>query len=271
MRFSSLAAVAIGRFHAGQPDRLSLYWRRTLYDRRGLLVALPLADRERALEEMRNRMSSLVSEMNSVLCAELPSLPGFEPVRPRRWVGSAKAPIREIFEFQALKGATYSARWGFSLDFVPVIRNGRATWKRTSKSAEFDLCIDPVDELGAPAAWCSFVQEEIKTAAFIRIAATASRAARRDFDRVESINDVVAIFSERASMSFRRFSLENYIQTHLAWGLGLIAVGESKRGAEHVKEFCERQGLDRELPSIRKAEHEAAKYAAVQGPDETLS
>jgi hypothetical protein len=186
------------------------------------------------LKELGNTMTSLVNNgMNSVLCAELSSLPGFEPVRPRRWVGSAKAPIREIFEFQALKGASYSARWGFSLDFVPVIRIGRASWKRTSRSAEFDLCIDPIDELGQVPPWCSFVQftkaEEIETAALIRIAASASHAARRDFDRVRSINDVVAIFSERASISFRRFSLRNYVQTHLAWGLGLIAVGESEQ------------------------------------------
>jgi hypothetical protein len=43
----------------------------------------------------------------------------------------------------------------------------------------------------------------------------ASAAARRDFDRVQSISDVVALFRERASMSFKRFSLENYIQTRL--------------------------------------------------------
>jgi hypothetical protein len=40
-----------------------------------------------------------------------------------------------------------------------------------------------------------------------------------------------------------------------------MAVGESERGAEHVKEFCERFDLDRNLPTIRKAEREAVGYA----------
>ena len=65
-------------------------------------------------------------------------------------------------------------------------------------------------------------------------------------------------------MSFRRFSLENYVQTHLAWGLGLIAVGERADGEVHMKEFCKQRNLDRELPLIRKAEREAAKYAAMK-------
>jgi hypothetical protein len=213
-------------------------------------------------------MASLINGTNSVLCAELLSLPGFEPVRPRRWVSSRKAPIREIFEFQALKGATYSARWGFSLDFVPLVRNGRVRWKRTPRSAEFDLCIDPIDEIGTVPVWCSFVHipkvKEAETTALTRVAASASTAARRDFDRVQSISDIVAIFRGRTSISFQRFSLENYVQTHLAWGLGLIAVGESEQGEAHLKKFCNQQDLDRELPSIRKAEREAAKYAAMR-------
>jgi hypothetical protein len=76
------------------------------------------------------------------------SAAGFEPVGPRRWVSCVNPPIRRIFEFQALKGATYSARWGFSLDFVSALRGGRLRWKRSSKAAAFDLCIDPIDEPG---------------------------------------------------------------------------------------------------------------------------
>ncbi len=82
---------------------------------------------------------------------------GFDLVRPRRWVSNTMGATRRIFEFQALKGATYSARWGFSLDFVPVMRNGHLRWKRTPKGAEFDLCIDPIDEFGDVPDWCSLV------------------------------------------------------------------------------------------------------------------
>jgi hypothetical protein len=150
--------------------------------------------------------------VKSIPSTELSSLPGFERVRRWRWVGGAKAPIREIFEFQALKGATYSARWGFSLDFVPLVQNGRGSSKRTPRSAAFDLCIDPIDELGTPPVWCSFVYipkiKEIETAALLRIASRASEAAQHDFDRIRSISDVVAMFHERSLIPFRCFSLE---------------------------------------------------------------
>jgi hypothetical protein len=59
----------------------------------------------------------------------------------------------------------------------------------------------------------------------------STRFAKLDFGRVNSIFDIVTIFRERAAMRFRRFSLENYFQTHLAWGLSLIAVGISERAS----------------------------------------
>jgi hypothetical protein len=48
-------------------------------------------------------------KIDEIIGAELSPL-GFEQIRPRRWVATARPPIRRIFDFQALKGATYSAR-----------------------------------------------------------------------------------------------------------------------------------------------------------------
>jgi len=187
-----------------------------------------------------------------------------EQVRPRRWVGSASAPIRKIFEFQAIKGAQYSARWGFSLDFVPVFRGKRLRWKRTSKSAEFDLCIDPIDQAQRVPAWCSFVHSpevnEARPEDVIWAAKNAAYEAQKDFSRVNSVADLIALFRERASMSFRRFSLENYVQTHIAWGLALIAMGEAAEGEAHVRQFCERFGVDRNERLIKNAEMEASRH-----------
>jgi hypothetical protein len=209
-------------------------------------------------------MTVFTDRVDDALRAELPP-EGFDFVRARRWVNSRTAPIRRIFEFQALKGATYSARWGFSLDFVPVLQNGRLRWKRTPKSIAFDLHIDPQDELGPAPDWCSLTYipgyTEPGAKQITRVVADATRAARRDFARVDSIADIISIFNERAQRTFGRFSLENYVQTHIAWGLGLVAIGKSAEGEAHIKLFCTQYGIDRKDSVLRKAENEAVRYA----------
>jgi hypothetical protein len=99
--------------------------------------------------------SVLADKIDEIIGAELSPL-GFEQIRPRRWVATAQPPIRSIFEFQALKGATYSARLGLSLDFVPLWHADGLRWKRTAKTANFDLCIDPIDQYGGRPDWCSY-------------------------------------------------------------------------------------------------------------------
>jgi hypothetical protein len=171
--------------------------------------------------------------------AELSPL-GFVRIRPRRWVAARRPLIRTIFEFQALKGATYSARWGFSLDFVPLWRADGFKWKRTAKTANFDLCIDPIDEYRGPPDWCSCSRpiwpgEAVNIARIAVAVKESTRVAKLDLRRVTSISDVVALFQERAAMRFQRFSLENYTQTDLAWGLSLIAIGEAPEGKRHLE------------------------------------
>jgi hypothetical protein len=211
-------------------------------------------------------MAALADRIDEELRLKLSPI-GFEPVRARRWVSGTIAPIHKIFEFQAMKGGWYSARWGFSLDFVPVVRNGRLRRKRTSKSVEFDLCIDPIDEIGIAPDWCSFVEiatlKEVDASHLIRVVRAATRAAHDDFARVNSVGDVVTVFHERASMAFRRFSLENYVQTHIAWGLCLLAVGKRAEGEEHIRLFCEKNGINRNDPLIHKAESELARDDAM--------
>ncbi|HLY54644.1 MAG TPA: hypothetical protein VKS60_03755 [Stellaceae bacterium] len=191
----------------------------------------------------------------------------FERRAPRQWLDSTALPIRRMFEFQPLKGATYSAVWGFSLDFVPL-RRGRRTWrwKRTVRSVELDLCIDPIDDGENVPRWCSFVYlpgifeptpTEVTEAARLSLC-----AAMKDFDRVHSIEDIVAIFEERAAKQFRRFSLENYIQTHIAWGLALVAVGRADEGRIHINAFCDRFEIARDDRLLRRAEAAAHAYAA---------
>jgi hypothetical protein len=207
----------------------------------------------------------LAARIDMIIHAQLSPL-GFERIRPRFWVESLTPPIRRLFEFQALKGASYSARWGFSLDFVPIQRGGRMQWKRTAKKASFDLCVDPIDQAGkVPDSWhvsrFIFPLKSYNWSKFTRTVKNATLVAQPDLSRVKSISDIVAIFNERSAMKFRRFSLENYIQTHLAWGLCLMAIGESEEGERHLEKYCDSFSVDRTDRIIREAEKEAKRIA----------
>src|SRR5260370_14023875 len=73
------------------------------------------------------------------------SLCGFDQINRRKWVRSSRTPIRELFRITAMKGASFSPVWGFSLDFVPHFSGSTIRWHRSNKSAIFDLCYDPID------------------------------------------------------------------------------------------------------------------------------
>ncbi len=199
------------------------------------------------------RAPAVAATIDELVGAELLPL-GFKPTRPRRWVRTARSHVRGIFEFQALKGGIYSARWGLSLDFVPLLRGDRLRWKRTANTEDFDLCIDPIDEYGAPPAWCSFSRSTPPREGRMALAVNeATQAAKFAFSRANSIVDVVGMFRQRAALHFRRFDLENYAQTHLAWGLSLIVVGDLTEGERHLELFCARFSIDRQDQMIRQA------------------
>lgn len=181
---------------------------------------------------------------------------GFAGVRARRWVRSTKPALREIFEIQSLKGERFSARWGFSLDFVPVRRGGKLRWKKTAASADFDLCIDPIDEAGSVPDWCSFGDPSATwrgAANLARVATETVAAARKDFDAVSSPQDIARLFERRSTMRFARFGPDSYVQTHLAWGLSLIAAGRPADAEPHIGRFCEAFGVARADPLLVKA------------------
>jgi hypothetical protein len=205
----------------------------------------------------------LARRMEMILHVEFSPL-GFEKVRACRWVESADRPIRKLFEFRSLKGASYSARWGYSLDFVPIRSNGKLRWKRTARAAEFDLCIDPLDTDDGPHDQyrLSRVIFPLKIHDWNRIARVvkrATRTAQEDFNRVNSIENIVGIFRERSAMVFKRFSLDNYVQTHIAWGLCLVALGKLDEAENHLQSYCSHQSVDRNDPILRQAEQEAIK------------
>lgn len=62
-------------------------------------------------------------------------------------------------------------------------------------------------------------------------------------------------------MTFSRFSLANYVQTDLAWGLALLACGHEAHGCQHIDKFCDDFGIDSEAGIIQKSYVEARSIA----------
>lgn len=203
-------------------------------------------------------MAKLSEEVLSALQEVTP--PGFHRTAERRWVSEAEGAIRRIVEFEALKGARYSARWGFSVDFVPRLRGSQLAWKRTLATAEFDLCIDPADAEGSPPAWCGFASDD-SPRRVSKITRSVKEAASSDFAPIRTASDLLRLFERRSRMSFRRFGLDNYVQTDLAWGLLQVATGEPEAGSERLARFCERFEVDAGAAILTKARAEAAQFA----------
>ncbi|RWB66785.1 MAG: hypothetical protein EOQ50_31960 [Mesorhizobium sp.] len=184
----------------------------------------------------------------------------FQRVGDLFWVSDPKDHMRYLLKFQAMKGMTFSACWGVSVDFVPTLGGGKLKLKRTPKSAAFDLCIDPIDLSGQIPDWCSFYSND-RDYHVKRAASAAVRAARLDWSKITTLSDVADTFERRSRMVFKRFSLENYVQTDLAWGLVLIALGRTDEGNRHLDAFCRQFAIAPEAAILTKAKREAAAIA----------
>lgn len=188
------------------------------------------------------------------------SFAAFQRVDDRRWVSGPTGSIRQLFEFEHLKGNIFSARWGWSVDFVPLLSGRKLGWKRTAAKARFDLCIDPIDTAGSVPGWCSFA-EGASPSRIADAASAALGAASKDWSKVPDLEGLVATFEQRSGMIFQRFSLDNYAQTDLAWGLALIALGRTADGERHLAAFCENFDIDPVTAIFGKAKAEAEALA----------
>ncbi len=204
-------------------------------------------------------MGALSEEVLSALQEAAPA--DLQRVADRRWIGETAKGIRKILEFEALKGAQYSARWGFSVDFVPRVQGKRLSWKRTPATATFDLCIDPIDVEGRVPDWCSFTSDA-SASGIKKIARAVREQASLDLLRVDTLHDLRELFQQRATMKFRRFGPENYVQTDLAWGMLQLATGEVQGGDARIAAFCEHFDVDPAATILMKAKQEAFQQHA---------
>jgi hypothetical protein len=177
---------------------------------------------------------------------------GFEQVERRKWVRSDRAPIRELFRIAAIKGASLSPVWGFSLDFVPHSSGSTIRWHRSNKSAIFDLRYDPIDYTASFDEW-SIPSSEGRTAAreqADRSTHVALELALPWFQSVGTERDLIREFEAKKERPFVRFGFDNYVQEPLAYAFTLAKVGRSVDAESEVNRWATRLGLHQ---SVRDA------------------
>lgn len=186
----------------------------------------------------------------------------FERVGDLTWSSGSVGHIRRIFQFQTMKGATLSAIWGVSCDFVPSASSKRLRWKRTAKTAHCDITIDPVDTAGFIHDRYSLFHND-DDAWIAKVAIASLKSAMLDWARLGTLPDLVSDFQTRSAKEAKRFGLDNYVQTELAWGLMLLALGERQQGEIRLASFCSRFGVLPNDPLLLKARDWAIRIAEV--------
>jgi hypothetical protein len=173
---------------------------------------------------------------------------GFRRLGQRKWVRSAKLPIREFFSIGALKGGQYCPAWGVSCGFAPSLRNQEFRRQSTDKNAVMDLVIDPIDITGAvPPQTFHFItgfETELPIQAIRECAGHFVPIAAADFDRVLTIADFCEIYLERSQLRYRRFGFYSYVQHQLVEGFVQILTGQRDAGLETIRAFCVAESLD---------------------------
>lgn len=178
---------------------------------------------------------------------------GFEPVAPRKWVRSKKKSIREVFEVTAMKGASYSPRWGVSLDFVPHFSGSSLRWHRTPKSSILDLCFDPCDyDNPFPDLVCSLFGLDVAKASGMKQADYAIPLALGWFHSIQDITDLVREYEAAKQRRAVRFGFYNYVQHPLAFALVLARVGRLEAARAELRRFLQTPSLAKHTTKLEK-------------------
>jgi hypothetical protein len=170
---------------------------------------------------------------------------GLRQAAPRRWVDGSKAPVRKLFELQLLKGATFKACWGFSLDFVPGISGRTIRWHRSDKAAMLDVIVDPQEShracfLYGPARFRSDLN-----ALFPSAVAGAVRDWKRGATYVGMLELILDIRHQRTNC----FDYHNYTQLPLAFAFLSARVGNLPVAERELEEYLS----GRRLPAAEVA------------------
>jgi hypothetical protein len=167
---------------------------------------------------------------------------GLRSVGNLRWVRERVPGIRDLVTMGAVKGDSYSCRWGVSLDFVPhVSSSGRVGWHRTPKSARFDLVYDPLDYEGDTT---RFALSRFETPRELPV--SARRLARRLIPElegflgpIETLSALLAAFAEKDRRPFVRFGADSYSQERLACAFVLAKSGAKATARMALERFAQ--------------------------------
>ncbi|MGH2523525.1 MAG: hypothetical protein ACRDH2_13560, partial [Anaerolineales bacterium] len=127
---------------------------------------------------------------------------GFTRTDDRKWIRRRTNEIADLFQIQAMKGASYSPVWGFSLNYVPHISGESLRSHGTDKSARLDYRYDPLDtDYGSKAkyeAW--FISQlhgvEYATQSAKRSAGKSIPLAFTLFSQVNSVSDLSQLYAK---------------------------------------------------------------------------
>lgn len=171
-----------------------------------------------AIEEIHRRVAPLVERQLIPM--------GFELQKPLHWVGSADAPIRQVFSFMQYKGGVIAPLWGLLLDFVPHVAGAQVKWHRTVKSARLDLIRDSRDRnMEFSYMWGPEELERNAPAAISK----ALIVARILWEAAKSIPELATAFiSTKQLMSTGGLGFYNYVQHPLAFAFVLAKLGQSE-------------------------------------------
>ena len=118
-------------------------------------------------------------------------------------------------------------------------------WKRTAKTASFDLCVDPIDQAGKGFQLLVrfSIYLSVKVLRLEQIHAHSqkchvSRTARFQSHQIHwrYCCDIQREISDEISTLLAG----KLNQIHLAWGLCLMAIGEAEEGERHLDKYCDR-------------------------------
>lgn len=187
---------------------------------------------------------------------------GFEKINRRKWVRSGKPEIREVFSILAMKGASYSPAWGFSLDYVPHVSGSKLKWHRTNKSAILDFRFAPFDyESPGSVGFEQWIIDSlygydraVKQAK--QVAKLSLQKAQAFWNSVEDLRDVSSIYEDQLRQTrakdkkIKRFGFFNYTQHPIAYAFTLAKLGKEQEAVDILEESIQR-GI-----SAKKVENE---------------
>jgi len=166
---------------------------------------------------------------------------GFQLAKPRMWVRARTPDITDLFQIQAIKGAMLTPRWGWSLTFVPHVRNGRLRWHRTLKSAHFDVIDDPLD-LALPESVPSLLLhtrrgENALLAQARTLCPFAVAQADRFWQRAQAITDLRKVLFELKARKNVRFDFYNYVAHPVSLAFSLARLGEHDAARDELSRY----------------------------------